>query len=107
MSALLPEPAPPARFFVSAIPQTKKKRPRMGVRGRRKGTSAPCQDIRVHEPANKHLVLWVYSGRECAGFLLPRGKSGVEAFTAASKSLGIFATQKAAADALLTRRAAS
>jgi hypothetical protein len=42
----------------------------------------------------------VYSGRVCIGFLLPRGRLGVEAFDADDHSLGIFPTVKAAADAI-------
>jgi hypothetical protein len=49
--------------------------------------------------------LAVYAGRECAGFLLPRGKSGVEAFDINDKSLGIFPNQQAAADAIFARAA--
>ncbi len=45
-------------------------------------------------------MLSVYAGRECVGFILARGKTGFEAFTAGQKSLGIFPTQKAAAAAL-------
>ena len=52
-------------------------------------------------------ILSVYSGQECAGFLLSRGKSAVEAFNAANKSLGIFRTQQAAANAIFARRLAS
>ena len=47
--------------------------------------------------------LAVYAGRECAGFLLPRGKTGVEAFDANNKSIGIFPDQKSAADAICAR----
>jgi hypothetical protein len=36
----------------------------------------------------------------CIGHLLLRGKSGVEAFDANTKSLGLFRNQKDAADAL-------
>ena len=51
--------------------------------------------------------LAVYDGRRCAGFLVRRGKSGVEAFNAANKSIGIFRNQQAAADAIFARRPAS
>ena len=34
--------------------------------------------------------LSVYDGRTCLGFLLPRGKQGVEALDADERSLGIF-----------------
>jgi hypothetical protein len=44
--------------------------------------------------------LAVYDGQTCLGFLLPRGKSGVEAFDAADKSIGIFPNMKMAADAI-------
>jgi hypothetical protein len=45
-------------------------------------------------------LLSVYDGRECIGFLLKRGKSGVEAFTADELSLGIFPDEHQAARAL-------
>jgi hypothetical protein len=44
--------------------------------------------------------LAVYDGQTCLGFLLPRGKSGVEAFDADDKSIGVFSDMKAAADAI-------
>jgi len=42
----------------------------------------------------------VYSGRTCIGHLLLRGRAGIEAFDAADRSLGIYATPRAAADAI-------
>jgi hypothetical protein len=45
-------------------------------------------------------ALAVYSGQVCLGHILPRGKSGVEAFDADDRSLGIFSDQKSAADAV-------
>src|SRR5262245_16533487 len=42
----------------------------------------------------------VYDGRTCIGFLLGRGKLGVEAFDAAEQSLGTFPDQKSAARAV-------
>jgi hypothetical protein len=45
-------------------------------------------------------VLSVYSGRRCIGFLLDRGKSGIEAFNMNTKSIGVFPDQKSAADAV-------
>jgi hypothetical protein len=52
-------------------------------------------------------LLSVYSGRQLLGFLLPRGKQGVEAFDAADNSLGIFPDQKTAADAISAREVVS
>jgi hypothetical protein len=45
-------------------------------------------------------ALAVYSGQVCLGHILPRGRSGVEAFDADDRSLGIFPDQKSAADAV-------
>ena len=45
-------------------------------------------------------ALAVYAGQRCLGHILPRGKSGIEAFDQDDKSLGIFPTQKLAADAV-------
>jgi hypothetical protein len=42
----------------------------------------------------------VYEGRTCRGFILARGRSGFEAFTADEKSIGLFPTQRAAAGAI-------
>jgi hypothetical protein len=44
--------------------------------------------------------LSVYSGQTCVGFLLRRGKSGVEAFGADDRSLGLFPNQQTEADAI-------
>jgi hypothetical protein len=45
-------------------------------------------------------LLSVCEGQTCIGFLLSRGRAGVEAFNADNKSLGIFPDQKSAADAV-------
>jgi hypothetical protein len=45
-------------------------------------------------------LLAVYDGRECAGFILARGKLGFEAFSADQKSLGLYPSQREAAHAL-------
>jgi hypothetical protein len=42
-------------------------------------------------------LLSLYSGQKCVGFLLRRGKAGVEAFDRDSRSLGVFPDQQAAA----------
>jgi hypothetical protein len=39
-------------------------------------------------------------GTCCVGFILPRGKTGFEAFDVADRTLGIFPTTKSAADAI-------
>jgi hypothetical protein len=43
---------------------------------------------------------FVYSGRECLGFILARGKLGFEGFDRDEQSLGTFKTQREAADAI-------
>jgi hypothetical protein len=45
-------------------------------------------------------MLSVYDGRTCVGFIIGRGRLGFEAFDAGQRSLGIFPTQRAAADAV-------
>jgi hypothetical protein len=45
-------------------------------------------------------MLSVYDGRLAIGFILRRGRSGVEAFTAADESLGSFPSENAAAVAI-------
>jgi hypothetical protein len=42
----------------------------------------------------------IYDGRKCIGFILRRGKAGVEAFNLNQCSLGIFESDRAAADAV-------
>jgi hypothetical protein len=46
-------------------------------------------------------LLSVYDGRECAGFLLRRPRRGVEAFDRDENSLGIFPSEREAANAVL------
>ena len=46
-------------------------------------------------------LAYVYDGRQCLGHILARGKTGFEAFDPNDKSLGIFETQRRAANALL------
>jgi hypothetical protein len=43
---------------------------------------------------------YVYDGKQCVGFLLQRGKRGVEAFDRGERSLGLFKTAAAAANAV-------
>jgi hypothetical protein len=43
---------------------------------------------------------YVYAGREVLGFILARGKAGFEAFDREEQSLGMFTTQREAADAI-------
>lgn len=42
----------------------------------------------------------VYDGRRCIGHLLSRGKLGIEAYDAETRSLGIFPHQKSAPDTI-------
>jgi hypothetical protein len=48
-------------------------------------------------------LAYVYDGHKCLGHILARGKSGFEAFDGDDKSLGIFETQRQAANALLIK----
>jgi hypothetical protein len=87
------------------MPRVKASRPATAetVRKPRAGVSAGQQKL---SEANKTLdptqagFLAVFNGQTCIGHLLLRGKSGVEAFDADDKSLGLFPDQKSAADAL-------
>jgi hypothetical protein len=49
-------------------------------------------------------LAYVYDGQQCLGHVLGRGKSGFEAFDRDDKSVGIFETQRQAANALLLAR---
>jgi hypothetical protein len=42
----------------------------------------------------------VYDGQTCIGFVLGRGPKGYQAYTADERDLGLFPTQRAAADAV-------
>jgi hypothetical protein len=75
--------------------------PKKVVPTMRKNTRS--KSVRQDDLSDALGLLAVYAGTECAGFLLPRGKSGVEAFDADNRSLGIFADQKSAADAIFAR----
>jgi hypothetical protein len=60
-----------------------------------------CEDAPARNKfKNFPTLLAVFDGRECAGFILARGVSGWEAFSADQKSLGLFPTQREAASAL-------
>ena len=56
----------------------------------------------VDQTRTKPTLQSVYAGRQLVGFLLDRGKLGVEATDARGRSLGIYTTPKAAADAVST-----
>jgi hypothetical protein len=49
---------------------------------------------------DKPTLVSVYEGRRLLGFVLNRGALGYEGFDAAERSLGLFRTMKAAADAV-------
>jgi hypothetical protein len=46
------------------------------------------------------VMLSVYNGRDCIGFILSRGKIGFEALDRDEHSIGIFPTQREAANAI-------
>jgi hypothetical protein len=46
-------------------------------------------------------LLSVYDGQTCIGHLIQRGKCGVEAFDLDDRSLGVFASQHEAIEALI------
>jgi hypothetical protein len=46
----------------------------------------------------------IYSGRDCLGFVLSRGRKGFEAFAADEQSLGVFPNQRDAANAATAAR---
>jgi hypothetical protein len=45
-------------------------------------------------------VVSVFDGRDCLGFILSKGKSGFLAITVDDRDLGLFDSQREAADAL-------
>jgi hypothetical protein len=50
---------------------------------------------------SRNSLVSVYDGTACLGHVLGRGKAGFEAFDPNDKSLGVFPTQRQAANALL------
>jgi hypothetical protein len=54
----------------------------------------PCRCLAVYADGNR-----------CIGFLLPRGKSGIEAFDADTRALGFYPSLKSAADAISAKAA--
>jgi hypothetical protein len=49
----------------------------------------------------RNALAYVYDGQQCLGHVLGRGKLGFEAFRPDDKSIGMFSTQRQAANALL------
>jgi hypothetical protein len=49
----------------------------------------------------RNSLAYVYDGQQCLGHVLARGKTGFEAFNCDDKSVGLFPTQRQAANALL------
>jgi hypothetical protein len=47
-------------------------------------------------------TLAVYDGQSCIGHVISRGRAGLEAFDADDQSLGTFATEQSAANAVMT-----
>ena len=45
-------------------------------------------------------MLSVFDGRQCIGHVVGRGRAGFEAYDADQRSLGVFASQRAAVDAI-------
>jgi hypothetical protein len=63
------------------------------------------QIVRPNSPTTERLalppaMLAVYDGQRCIGHLVNRGRSGLQALDANDRSLGVFATAQAAADAI-------
>jgi hypothetical protein len=46
-------------------------------------------------------LLSAYEGQRCIGFVCSRGKLGFEAFDTEERSLGVYATQREAAAAIM------
>jgi hypothetical protein len=67
----------------------------------------PKQFDAADQTRTKPTLQSVYAGRQLVGFLLDRGKLGVEATDARGRSLGIYTTPKAVSTASVTNEAAS
>jgi hypothetical protein len=55
----------------------------------------------MSKPAPTTGMLSVYDGRQCIGFVLPRGRQGFEAARADDQSLGIFPDKRDAVARLM------
>jgi hypothetical protein len=83
-------------------------RKRKAARGAASGKARDPQRVDQSSPAKidadailqNPALQSVYAGRTCISFLLSRGKLGIEAFSVNERSLSIFPTLKAAADAI-------
>jgi hypothetical protein len=59
---------------------------------------------RRHErrQASRLPLAYVYDGRQCIGHVIARGKAGYEAFGVDDAGLGLFPSQRGAANAVVT-----
>jgi hypothetical protein len=63
---------------------------------------ASRRDAQISRPT----LSYVYDGQQCLGHILARGRSGLEAFDREERSLGLFKTAPAAANAVFNAAAA-
>lgn len=71
------------------------------VRDRRRADQALQGKIGAEAIPDILVMQCVYvDGSTCVGFIFERGRQGFEAYDADTRSLGLFPTQKAAADAV-------
>jgi hypothetical protein len=56
----------------------------------------------MSSPSNRPALTFIHDGKRTLGFTLTRGVRGVEAYTAAEESLGLFADQAAAVKEICT-----
>jgi hypothetical protein len=74
----------------------------------KKSSATDSQTIAATQaPVTKPALQSVYSGRECIGRIVCRGKLGFEAYDSDERSLGIFPNLKRAADAVSAAGVAS
>ena len=78
----------------------KARSPATAEAGREAHAAFQTGKLKRREVTSPQTALSVYDGRCHIGFLLLRGKAGVEAFDADNRSLGLFSNMKTAADAV-------
>jgi hypothetical protein len=83
----------------------KARRPATADAVREAHASFQAGKLKRRDATSPHTALSVYDGRCHIGFLLLRGKAGVEAFDADDRSLGLFPDTKTAAAAISARAA--
>jgi hypothetical protein len=86
---------------VGATPPTGSGAQRCAQGGKREHRTDSTAGTAATTAARSSPLLSAYDGQRCIGFVCSRGKLGFEAFDTEERSLGIYATQREAAAAIM------